>query len=154
MKYFRLLFAIGLFNLFIDTVSAQDKGPVELVTAGKFKVGQIWKYDNRPLEAGSTLTILRIEKYSKGDTIVHIRVDGIRMVNPRRPGGYSTYLGHLPYSIKALSNEVRSVVGQADHLPDFEEGYQQWRSAWDNGTAGYFTTSVKELINGMEKTMK
>jgi hypothetical protein len=154
MKHLRLLFAIGWFTLVFNAASAQDKGPVELVTAGKFKVGQIWKYDNRPLEGGSTLTILKIEKFSKGDTIVHIRVDGIRMANSRAPGGYSTYLEHLPYSIKALSKEVRSVVGHTDHLPDFEEGYQQWRSAWDNGKAGYFTVSVKELISGTEKTMK
>lgn len=136
------------------TANAQEKAPVEFTTAGKFKVGQVWKYDNRPGEDGSTLTVLKIEKFSKGDTIVHIRVDGIRFANRRAPGGYSTYLEHLPYSFKTLSGVVRKLVGQKDRLPDFAEGYQEWRHAWDTGSGGYFTADLKGVIDGVAANLQ
>ncbi|MFL9481574.1 hypothetical protein ACI6Q2_02275 [Chitinophagaceae bacterium LWZ2-11] len=44
-------------------------------SSDKFRVGQVWKYNNRAGEDSSTLTILKIEKYEKGDTIIHIRID-------------------------------------------------------------------------------
>src|SRR6185295_6191348 len=98
MKNRNLLILIaGLFSFFISC-KGQTKNEPQIIVSDKFKVGQVWRYDNRPGEDSSTLTILKIEKYEKGDTIIHIRIDGVRIYNPQLPSGYSDFIAHLPYS--------------------------------------------------------
>ena len=120
----------------------------------KFKVRQVWKYANRNGEDSSTLTILEIEKYEKGDTIIHIRVDNVKINSPQSATGYTNFIGHLPYSEIAISKSVTSLVGQNENLPDFSEGYNQWKEAWDNGKAGYWTIELKEAIDGIDKALQ
>ena len=120
----------------------------------KFKVRQVWKYANRNGEDSSTLTILEIEKYEKGDTIIHIRVDNVKLNSPQSATGYTNFIGHLPYSEIAISKSVTSLVGQNENLPDFSEGYNQWKEAWDNGKAGYWTIELKEAIDGIDKALQ
>jgi len=120
----------------------------------KFKVRQVWKYANRNGEDSSTLTILKIEKYEKGDTIIHIRVDNVKINSPQSATGYTNFIGHLPYSEIAISKSVTSLVGQNENLPDFSEGYNQWKEAWDNGKAGYWTIELKEAIDGIDKALQ
>ena len=123
-------------------------------TSDKFKVGQVWKYNNRPNEDSSTLTILKIEKYDKGDTIIHIRVDGIKLFNPNVESGYSHFIEHLPFSEKTISRCVTYLLGQNATIPDFHEGYTHWKEAWNNGKGGYWTIDLKEAINGMDSVMR
>lgn len=123
-------------------------------TSDKFKVGQVWKYNNRPGEDSSTLTILKMEKYEKGDEIIHIRVDGIKIYNPNIAGHYSDFIGHLPFSEKAIFQSVTRLVGQNNNLPDFSEGYNHWKEAWDNGKGGYWTVDLKDAIAGMDSVMR
>lgn len=139
----------GLFSFFASC-NRQDKKQQPLQTE-KFKVGQIWKYANRDNEDSSTLTILKIEKYDKGDTIIHIRVDGVKIYSPQSATGYSEFIGHLPFSAKAISKSVTKLVGQNNNLPDFSDGYKQWKEAWDNDKGGYWTIDLKEAIEGVDK---
>ena len=123
-------------------------------TSGKFQVGQVWKYYNRPGEDSSTLTVLKVEKYEKGDTIIHLRVDGIKLYNPNVASGYSSFIGHMPFSEKTVSNSVTILVGHNSNLPEFSEGYNQWKEAWDNGKGGYWTVDLKDAIEGMDSVMR
>lgn len=122
--------------------------------SGQFKVGQVWKYNNRPGEDSSTFTILKIEKYEKGDEIIHVRVDGIKIYNPKIAGHYSDFIGHLPFSAKTISKSVTSIVGQNNNLPDFSEGYNNWKEAWDSGKGGYWTVDLKDAIEVMDSVMR
>lgn len=124
------------------------------ITSDKFKVGQIWKYSNRVGEDSSTLAVLKIEKYEKGDTIIHIRVNGVKIYSPQSTSGYSDFIGHLPFSEKALSKSVVKIVGQINDLPDFSDGYTRWKEAWDSGKGGYWTVDVKEAIEGVDKAIR
>ena len=145
----------GLFSFFIScSGQTKEKNKDAETLSDKFKVGQVWRYNNRPGEDSSTFTILKIEKYEKGDTIIHIRVDGIKLYNPNVAFGYSTFIGHLPFSEKVISNSAIKLVGQNNNLPDFSEGYNQWKEAWDNGKGGYWTIDVKEAIEGMDSVMR
>ncbi|HEX9511661.1 MAG TPA: hypothetical protein VF939_14325 [Puia sp.] len=143
----------GLFS-FLSGCKGQGRKAEEFFSIGKFKVGQIWKYDNREGEDSSTLTILKLEKYDVGDTIIHIRVDGLNIYNPQSTAGKTTEIGHLPYSEKALSKCVTKLVGQNNNLPDFSDGYNQWKEAWDSGKGGYWTADLKEAINGIDQGMR
>jgi hypothetical protein len=119
----------------------------------KFATGQVWKYKNRPGEDSSTLTILRIEYYAT-DTIVHIRVDGVNVYSPKAAGGYTHSILHLPYSPEALRNSVTVLKGKNEHIPDFSEGYKEWRKSWDRGSAGYFTKDVKDIVENADNAQR
>ena len=143
----------GLFSFFASC-KAQGKKQEQPLETKMFKVGQVWKYANRNGEDSSTLTILKIEKYEKGDTIIHIRVDGVKIYSPQAPTGYTIFIGHLPFSEKSISKSVTKLVGQNNDLPDFSEGYNQWKEAWDTGQGGYWTVDLKEAIDGIDKAMQ
>ncbi len=143
----------GLFSFFASC-KGQDKKNGQSLATEKFKVGQIWKYENRKGEDSSTLTILKIEKYDKGDTIIHIRVDGVKIYSPQAATGYSDFIGHLPFSEKSISKSVTKLVGQNNNLPDFSDGYNQWKEAWNSDKGGYWTVNLKEAIDGVDKAMQ
>jgi len=48
---------------------------------------------------------------------------------------------------------VTKLIETAKRLPDYEDGYDEWRKAFDKGKAGVFTITVKESIDVMEKTL-
>lgn len=112
------------------------------------KVGDIWAYKNRPGEDGSTLTILKIENYPKLGKVVHIRVDGFRMINPVT-GNELNDMPHLPFQAKALERSITQRVGETAKIPDFKQGYAAWRAAFDEEKAGVFKISVSKTLDGM-----
>ncbi|MFL9481575.1 hypothetical protein ACI6Q2_02280 [Chitinophagaceae bacterium LWZ2-11] len=60
----------------------------------------------------------------------------------------------MPFSEKVIYKSVTRLVGQNDNLPDFSEGYNQWKEAWTNGKGGYWTITLKEAIEGMDSVMR
>jgi len=119
----------------------------------KFKVGQVWKYETRINEENSTLQILKIEKVKNQESIVHIYISGLKMKNPNHETGISEFIGHLPISEHALSNSTTKLVLNNKKLPNFKEGYEMWKTAFDSGNAGYFTESVNNAINFIEEAL-
>jgi len=123
----------------------------------RLKPGQIWKYHNRKEEDSSTCTILKIEKYEAKQadlTLVHIRVDGVRISSPGSPGGYISSVQHFPCSEECILSSVTEMVGTTPTLPEFSEGYKTWKEAWDAGEAGYFTAPLKDILEGIEQGIR
>jgi hypothetical protein len=118
-----------------------------------FVPGQVWTYTTRPGEEGSRIVICRVEEDPKLGEIVHIHVNGVRLKNKHAPDGFSDQIGHMPYSGDALRKSVGKIERAGTALPHFEDGYQEWRSAFDNGKAGVWTASVSEAIAGMEAAL-
>jgi hypothetical protein len=114
-----------------------------------FAVGQIWAYRTRPTEPNARLTIVQIDQIAD-TTIVHISLDGLHIINPHVPKGYGELVGHMPIASASLKASVTQLVGQADVLPDYEEGYQTWKAAFDAGEGGFFTIGLAECIGYME----
>ena len=115
--------------------------------------GQVWSYHARAGESASTATILKIEPHPVLGRVVHIHVTGLRLKAPSAPGGYTDTIGHMPYSDDALRKSLVKLVGNTEHLPAFEEGYDVWRSAYDVGQAGIFTAPLKEAVEFVEQTL-
>lgn len=143
LRVSRLPSALGLLLLLAGHANAE----VDL------QVGQIWSYEARPGEEASTLTILKIESDPVLGRIVHIRLDGLRVKAPAAPGGTTDTVMHLPFSESSLRGSLRSPAGKAEPLPDFEEGYETWKSAFDEGEAGVFTVPVREAVGFIETTL-
>ena len=119
----------------------------------KYKVGQIWNYQTRKGEENSTLIIVGVEKNKKLGTIINIYVDGLKVKNSNVENGFSDKIQHLPFAKDAIDKSVIKLVGIAKELPDYKDGYNEWKSEFENGKAGVFTISVKEAINAMETTL-
>lgn len=120
----------------------------------KFKVGQIWNYKTRKGEENSKITILKIEKYNEKEIVVHIFVNGLNMKNELRPNGISEDIGHLLMSLESLNKSVTNLVSENNKLPDFKEGYENWKEAFDNNEGGIFSINVSEAVNFAEETIK
>ncbi|BDI33666.1 hypothetical protein CCAX7_57170 [Capsulimonas corticalis] len=120
------------------------------VDNGKFQRGQVWKYHARPYEDGSTLTVVKTEVHDRLGAIVHIHLQGLRIRTPRHSIGMTSVIGHLPCSEESITQSVTQLVQENAPLPDFEEGYQQWRDAFDAGGAGIWTVPIAEMVSALE----
>jgi hypothetical protein len=146
------LFFVSVFLtlLFIEpTPATQDKSrpcpaPTE-VKDSKFRPGQVWQYKTRPGEEDSTITILKIETLPKLGTIVHIRVEKIRLKNCTG-GPEPDKFEHMPFARDAIERSVTKLVRE-NKVPDFSDGYAQWR----NACGGVYTISVAEAIGVSEE---
>ncbi len=118
-----------------------------------FKVGQIWAYKIRPYETGSTLTVVKTETDDNLGNIVHIHIGNLRMKNPHDKLGLSSVISHLPCSEESISESVTHIVQEGVALPAFEEGYQEWRAAFDVGQAGVWGIPVAKMIDAMESVL-
>jgi hypothetical protein len=114
-----------------------------------FMPGQVWKYDTRPGEENSTVTILAIDEHDE-HAIIHIRIDQVVISGDGKPG----YLPHLPFSDDAVLNSVTDFLGHLEAVPDFKEGYDHWKREYDAGKAGCWSIPVKEVVDAIEQVMK
>jgi hypothetical protein len=111
------------------------------IVDSKFKPGQVWQYKTRQGEDGSTVTVLRTETLAKGGTVIHVRVDGIRLKNCTG-GPEPNLIGHAPFAKDALDRSVTKLL-RTGEVPDYAEGYEDWRSH----CGGVYTITVKEMLD-------
>ncbi len=140
---------IGLAVVVLSScTSSGDKPSTE-----KFIPGQVWHYDTRPGEEGSTLTILKIDSFPEDGKIVHIRLNDINVINPNIPAGVSHEAEHLPMKWASLDSSVTTLIS-ADHtVPPFMDGYKLWRDAYEKDSAGVFNVNVKVTVQYLEEAM-
>ena len=117
------------------------------------KEGQKWKYKNRPGENSSTTTILKIEEYPQV-TIIHIQVDGLKIPNSKSPEGFLHTLSHSPFSEEAIQNSLTDLISENVTLPEYEEGYAEWKEQFDLKKAGYWTSEIKDAIQAMAQALQ
>lgn len=133
-----LLVIMSLFSFF-GIASAQD-----------FSEGQVWSYKTRKGEENSRVLINQVEENQKLGKIFHISVSGVKVKNPRIAGGISTDLPHFPVSAETLKKSLTKLEGKRQPNPDYYEGYQTWKSAFDKGEAGIFTIDVADIVGVVE----
>jgi hypothetical protein len=110
-------------------------------TDSKFRPGQIWHYRTRPGEEGSFLTILRIESLPKVGTIIHIRVDKVRLRNCTG-GPEPDNFQHMPFTRDAIEHSVTKLEREGSDIPDYKDGYDEWH----NACGGVYTITVSEAV--------
>ena len=130
-----------------------DKDMLADTDQSTFKPGQIWSYKTRPGEEASTLTILKVEKSEKLGIIVHVAIDGLKMKNQHASDGVGRNISHLPFAENAVRSSVSTKNKESAPLPDFMDGYNEWRTAHDQGKGGEFTASVADVVQSLEKSL-
>jgi hypothetical protein len=121
--------------------------------AADYSEGQLWAYKTRAGEEKSTVLINKIETHQKLGKIFHISVDGVRVKNIHIHGGVSSELPHFPVSEETLKKSLSKLLGKRKPNPNYIEGYNTWKSAFDAGEAGIFTISVSEIVGFVEDTI-
>ena len=108
-----------------------------------YRPGQVWNYQVRPGDEGSTFTVLRVEVDAAAEEIVHIMVQGVHLV----PGDAPQVLSHIPILREALDGSVTERVSESSRLPDYSADYEPWRDAYEKGEAGVFSGTVAEAVD-------
>jgi hypothetical protein len=153
------LFSYALLALFCLAVLAQvglaPKNDVTLkdATDNKFRVGDVWEYETRKGEERSRLTIVKIDNSPELGVIVHIGVDNLRFSNCLG-GPEPEAVPHMPFARKALEASARKRVASEQPLPDFQGGYEEWKTAYSKKHAGVYVVSVAAAVSVAEKTFR
>ncbi len=111
----------------------------------RFQAGQKWAYQTRHGEEGSTLIVLKVEQQPKLGQIVHIAIQGLKLRTT--PGVVQTEIPHAPISAKALDGSVTRLLADKVAIPDFADGYAQWKAAH----GGVFTIGVARIVDVVEQ---
>jgi len=120
-------------------------------TASKYKIGQMWSCKTRPDEKDSYFIVVKIDANEKLGNIIHIALRNLKMKNPNSPDGISDGANHLPFSEKAISESEVKLLKEKVDLPNFEEGYEMWKEAFNAKRAGIYTTTIAKVVDVMEK---
>jgi hypothetical protein len=119
----------------------------------KFRVGDVWEYKSRSGEEHSRLTILKIEESPDLGVIVHIAVDDV-VFRDCKGAPIPESIPHMPFARKAIDASVvrRSAVSQP--LPNYREGYEEWKGAYTKKRAGIYVIDVGAAISVAEATYR
>jgi hypothetical protein len=119
----------------------------------KFRSGDVWEYKTRPSEEKSRITILRTETSPGLGMIVHVAVDNLSWKDCQ-DHSFVQAVPHMPFGRKAIEASLtrRSAIRRA--LPDYQEGYQIWKEAYQRRHAGVYVIAVKDAIAVAEKTYR
>ncbi|ADV66538.1 hypothetical protein [Deinococcus maricopensis] len=120
----------------------------------RFQAGQVWAYRARPQDRGATLTVLRVDVHPRLGTLVHIRLDGLNLRNPYTPGGVQTDVPFLPLSARALESSVTFNLRDDAPTGDFQNVYDEWRAAFDDGDAGVWSLPVRDIVDALEDAIR
>ena len=130
---------MGLCSFLFGSCSRQPDPP-----ASRFHAGQVWAFRPPANQPHARLTVLRVESGGKHGTIVHIAISGVSY------GEGQTQIQHLPFAEAAVERSVTTLERESGPVPDFAEGYLQWRQAFDAGKGGIFTGTVAEVFRAQE----
>lgn len=144
----------ALIFLFISSCTSNSNSTLEeKKVESKYKVGQVWSFKSRPSEPNAKLTIVKIESDGKLGNIIHVRVDSVKIKTSAEPVKYTHLVSHMPFSEAAIDSSVTGKQGELAELPDFQEGYTEWRNSFETGKAGVFSIPVGKSVEYMEMTM-
>lgn len=129
---------MGLLSFLFGGCSRQPAPPTS-----KFHAGQVWAFTPPTNQPNARLTVLRVEDGGKLGTIVHIAISGVSY------GSGQTQIRHLPFAESAVERSVTKLERESGPVPDFADGYGQWRQAFDAGKGGIFTISVAEAYDAV-----
>lgn len=111
--------------------------------ASKFQAGQVWAFTPPTNQPNARLTVLQVESGDKLGTIVHIAISGVSY------GDGQTRIQHLPFAESAVERSITTLERESGPVPDYADGYQQWRQAFDAGKGGIFSITVAEAYDAV-----
>jgi len=59
----------------------------------------------------------------------------------------------MPFDEDTLKSSVTSLESESSDLPDYEDGYRLWKTAFDQSQAGIFEVAVSEAIDFVQQSI-
>ena len=123
-----------------------------------YQPGQEWSYKTRSGEDDSTLVICRVEAHPKMGTVIHISLRGLNIKNPLQKTGFSDVITHLPFTEDAIDKSVIKVLNKSTKLPediqeDFQQAYDDWCVAFEEGKATILGSTLAETLDYIENSI-
>lgn len=153
MKQAYNIYPMILLFSFFGLFGQNKKNESNQLKIEKLKSGQIWKYNTRKGEEESRVIILKVEDYGKRGIVIHIAVNGLKIKNSHFESGISEEIGHLPFDEETVIKSLTELVTTTNELPDYMDGYNQWKEAFDSEKGGIFTIEVKEAVDFIDKSI-
>jgi hypothetical protein len=118
-----------------------------------FQPGQVWTYHTRPGEEKSRLVVCKVDWDIHVGYVVHIAIADVVIKNRFERGGVMHNVPHMPFAEEALKRSVVAQVAEGATLPAYEEGYNSWRQAYEEGEATGWSVTVAECLDGLEQAI-
>ena len=135
------------------SVKTDNKSELREAATSIYKPGQMWSYQTRPGEEKSTFIVLKVENHPVFGNIVHIALDNLKLNCRANPDDCTvSQAQHLPFSEAAITKSAVKMLKENVALPDYREGYDIWREAFDAKRAGIYTASIADAVKTMEST--
>lgn len=99
-----------------------------------FKAGEIWNLNNKHKEI--MLHVLKVENL-ENTKIVHIAI----LVNAEY------IILHMPFTLDAIQESIIQLEKISYDFPNYEEGYNLWKTEYLKGNAGIYKLKVKDAID-------
>ena len=136
----------------IGALSARG-GNLQTTTDPKYRVGDVWEYTTRRGEEQSRLTIVKIDESSRLGIIIHVAVDGLTW-STCQGSPFRQQIPHMPFAKDAIDHSITRRVGSTRSLPNYEDGYQEWKKSFLDGHAGIYKIPVKDAVSVAETTWR
>ena len=98
--------------------------------------------------------MVRVDDDPEYGNIVHVFVNNLQLANSAAPDRVIRFINHMPFVEDALEKSVLELESEVESLPDYEDGYQLWRTAFEQSDAGVFDVSVVEGIEMLQETLQ
>ena len=152
MSNTRLLIRLAVLASLAIISCSPTKETETMPTNAKYAEGQVWKYRTRPGEEGSLLVIGKITE-TVSEPTYGIYITGVRVKNPYAASGYQEVLPHAPVTGAVLDTSVTERVDTTFALNGFDDGYREWKAAYDADKGGVFTIPVSEVVETIEQVV-
>lgn len=111
--------------------------PRENFTKSPYAVNQLWSLKNSKNSDCTYAHIFKIETLNS-ETIIHISI-----LNNHR----QVMIDHLPFSKTSFAKDLQKLVSNDLTFLSDTEGYDYWRTEYDNGKAGVYGIGIVEAVN-------
>jgi len=116
--------------------------------AADFEAGQIWSAIGREKDPDPRVLVLRVEPKGPAGEVVFVAAAGLKLCLPNGQCGGA--FSPLAMSKQALDRSVKELVGKADKVPDFTQGYQFWLDGVARGAPVTITVPLAEALDEIE----
>lgn len=115
----------------------------------ELKVQQVWKYKTREIEKNSTVQIVKIENVG-GNEVIHLRINDVHF---KKDINTPSTVHHIPMDKEVFKNSITKLTGYKKVDASYEDGYMQWREAFESGKGGIFTIGISEVMETLDQVM-
>jgi hypothetical protein len=135
-------FAFVLCSFALAGCEAARDSEYPVVRDAVYAPGQVWSFRAPAEQSRATLTVLRIDSLPVLGRVVHVRLDSLDMSETGRILTGQHTVQHMPFLREAIDSSVVSKLVDSGAVPEYRDGYAQWRRA----KGGAFSVAVGSFL--------